>query len=98
MKRVVFHPMAEAELDASSDFYELREQGLGVDFEIEVGAGLHSVRMSPTRWPPDRNGARSLLLDRFPFRIVYLDQPESIWIVAVAHCSRRPGYWRKRLH
>jgi len=34
---------------------------------------------------------------RFPFRIVYELQPDRIWIVAVAHLSRRPGYWARRL-
>ena len=28
---------------------------------------------------------------------IYEDQPDRIWIVAVAHLSRRPGYWAQRL-
>jgi hypothetical protein len=33
----------------------------------------------------------------FPYAVVYIDQPERIWIVAVMNCKRRPGYWKERL-
>jgi len=36
-------------------------------------------------------------LPRFPYAVVYRDQPERIEIVAVAHAARRPGYWQNRL-
>jgi toxin ParE1/3/4 len=34
--------------------------------------------------------------DRFPYQIVYRISGDSVWIVAVMHQSRRPGYWKKR--
>jgi plasmid stabilization system protein ParE len=40
---------------------------------------------------------RSLLVQGFPYIVVYQDRPEECLIVAVAHTSRRPGYWRKRI-
>jgi toxin ParE1/3/4 len=30
---------------------------------------------------------------RFPYVVFYLDLEEYIWIAAVAHQRRRPGYW-----
>jgi mRNA-degrading endonuclease RelE of RelBE toxin-antitoxin system len=38
-----------------------------------------------------------LKVRRYPFRIIYLIQVDRIWIVAVAHLSRRPGYWSDRV-
>jgi hypothetical protein len=29
--------------------------------------------------------------------VIYLDQPERVWIVAVMHFKRKPGYWKQRL-
>jgi hypothetical protein len=29
--------------------------------------------------------------------MVYVLQPDRVWIVAVAHLSRKPGYWARRL-
>ncbi|MEI6231981.1 MAG: hypothetical protein WCT04_02950 [Planctomycetota bacterium] len=33
----------------------------------------------------------------FASNVVYTERPSTIWIVAVAHRSRRPDYWTKRL-
>jgi hypothetical protein len=37
------------------------------------------------------------VLKRFPYDIVVRELSEEILVVAVAHHSRRPGYWRDRL-
>ena len=97
MKVVRFHPQAEAEFGASVEYYEMREAGLGVDMEREVLRGMVEIRDAPHRWPVYGHGTRQYLLHRFPFRLVYLELPDALWIVAVAHCSRKPGYWKKRL-
>jgi toxin ParE1/3/4 len=95
--RVFFHPQAEEELDTSIGFYEDREPGLGLDLEREVLHGMFQIQDAPNRWPQHRHGTRKYLLKRFPFHLVYLDMPDALWIVAVAHCARRPGYWKERL-
>jgi hypothetical protein len=33
---------------------------------------------------------------RFPFSLIYRVDRDTIAILAVAHHSRRPGYWRRR--
>ena len=40
---------------------------------------------------------RRVLLKGFPIYIPYQICDDAIYIVAVAHASRRPGYWRNRL-
>jgi len=39
---------------------------------------------------------RSWLLTRFPYRLIYRVRDEDVYIVAIAHTSRRPGYWQNR--
>jgi len=39
---------------------------------------------------------RACPLKRFPYTIFYIDLDEQIWVGAVAHQSRRPGYWARR--
>jgi len=29
--------------------------------------------------------------------LFYAEEPEIIWILAVAHCARKPNYWLNRL-
>ena len=33
----------------------------------------------------------------FPYGILYTVERDSILILAVMHCSRKPGYWKRRL-
>ena len=33
----------------------------------------------------------------FPFSFIYFVEGESVFVVALAHQSRCPGYWRERL-
>ena len=96
MKPVKFHPQAESELAESVDFYNGRLSGLGDDFFVAVKLG-RQVQSDPLRRPLRRDGTRQIKLPRFPYAVVYRDQPERIEIVAVAHGARRPGYWRERL-
>jgi hypothetical protein len=48
-------------------------------------------------WPPYEGDTRRYLLKRFPFAVIYLTSEKKIQIVAVAHCKRKPGYWKERL-
>ena len=39
-----------------------------------------------------------MLLDRFPFGVVYrANTPHVLEMIAVMHLRRHPGYWRLRL-
>jgi hypothetical protein len=51
----------------------------------------------PERWPIGKNNTRRFLLWRFPFAILYSEQESVVTIWAVAHGSRRPQYWERRL-
>jgi toxin ParE1/3/4 len=35
-------------------------------------------------------------LNRFPYTVLYRVKNDEIFVTAVAHHSRRPGYWRRR--
>lgn len=41
--------------------------------------------------------ARSLCVNGSPYSLIYLIEKNGIVVVAVAHHSRRPGYWKDRL-
>ena len=91
-----FHPEAEAELAAAALFYEARVGGLGRRFAAEVQRVITLIREYPDAGAPVRLPVRRVLVDRFPYAIVYRREPESVHILAVAHLQKRPGYWPRR--
>ena len=97
MKRVAYHRLAAAELIESARFYDQRRTGLGDEFLSAVDAVQELIRKQPELGRRGLLGTLSFRTRRFPFRVVYELQPDRIWIVAVAHLSRRPGYWARRL-
>ena len=97
MKPVIIDSEAENELSDSVAFYERRQPGLGLEFEAAARAAVQMIQADPERHPVQKNGARRLVMERFPFVIHYVELPSAIWILAFAHTSRRPGYWRRRL-
>ena len=98
MKAVEYHPLAYEELIDSAEYYEERAELLGESFLDEVERAVADVSESPERWPYFLLNSRRRLLDRFPYSVVYLVEAERIYILAVMHLRRRPGYWRKRLN
>ena len=47
---------------------------------------------------PLKNDILVYRLKKFPFGIIYKIYKSELLIVAVAHHSRKPGYWEDRLH
>lgn len=93
----LFHPDAAIEAFEAQDWYAERDDLAAAAFAHEVGLVIRSIAESPERYPRDLHGTRRIIFPRFRFSIVYLELGELIWIVAIAHQRRRPGYWRERL-
>jgi len=88
---------AEVELWNAVAFYEIKAPGLGLDFAGEIEKSVQVIRRSPEIRPLRDDGTRRYINKHFPYIIVYIYLSNHIWIVAIAHCKRRPGYWKSRL-
>jgi len=91
-----YHPAASAELVAAGRFYEERSPGLGHQFLDAVEASLATLRSNPLLGRSDAHGRRRWLIRRFPYLIVYRVEGSFLHVLAVAHTSRKPGYWEFR--
>lgn len=96
--KVRFHRLAVEEIDHEVDYYESRQPGLGSELEDEIDAVLDLIQRFPKAAPQWKGRAdrRVALLERFPFTLPYLIAGEVVVVLALAHTSRRPGYWSKR--
>lgn len=91
-----FHPEAEREALGSASWYAERSPVAGRAFLLELNAVVERILEAPERWPISFSGTRRIGFYRFPFNIFYRVMKDSVEIVAVAHQSRRPGYWQFR--
>ncbi|MBM3333096.1 type II toxin-antitoxin system RelE/ParE family toxin, partial [Candidatus Sumerlaeota bacterium] len=58
--------------------------------------GLDRIGEFPLLWPIYEGEYRRCLLKRFPYGLIYRIETERIYVMAVAHLHREPGYWKKR--
>jgi plasmid stabilization system protein ParE len=91
------HPEAEEDLREAAGHYRERagsslSQSLFTEFERSVNVVLQHPGLGAL-W---RHGKRRYIMRRFPYSLIYTIVAEEIRILAVAHHSRRPGYWRRR--
>jgi plasmid stabilization system protein ParE len=87
----------EAELREAVGYYEDKRPGLGLDFARAVETSVESVRRFPVRWPVRDDSTRRYLIQHIPYIVVYLFERDQVWVIAVAHCKRQPGYWSERI-
>ncbi len=93
----LLHPEADEEFAVAIRYYSEISPELGVRFYREMERLLREACEQPERFWKFSPPARRHLSDTFPYAVIFLEKPEHIWIVAVMHMKRRPGYWRERL-
>jgi plasmid stabilization system protein ParE len=92
-----FHPEAEQELYEAASRYESEVSELGFRFADEVERVILLLLDHPELGSRLDDELRHFVLRRFPFSVVYAVASDVVYIVAVAHGSREPGYWRPRV-
>jgi len=93
---VRLHPEALAEYGAAVGFYEERAPGLGREFFEEVQRILRMVGENPGIGSPFELPFRRAYCRRFPFAVVYREERDVLWVQAIMHLRREPGYWKSR--
>ncbi len=94
--RVEFHPDALREVEDAQASYEARSVIAASAFLRKLSLAIQRVREALDSHAVAEAGTRRLLLDRFPFTIYYRLVKEAVIVAAVAHQTRRPGYWSTR--
>ncbi|HAM73795.1 MAG TPA: plasmid stabilization protein [Verrucomicrobiales bacterium] len=97
MKRAVFHPEASREYLDAIEYHAAIRVELGERFDSEIQRLVDEISRDPQRFLRIHPPVQRALSPEFPYSVVYLDQPDRVWIVAVMHAKRRPGYWKKRV-
>lgn len=92
---------AETEAEDAAKWYEGKRAGLGDEFLAAVDVAIELIEVNPkigSRLPGvSGEDVRRVLVHRFPYHVVYIELPDRIQVLAVAHERRRPGYWADRI-
>jgi toxin ParE1/3/4 len=91
----------EEELRAAVAWYEAQRSDLGAALLAEVQRVIDLIENVPgvgAQVPRVRTRyeTRRIPLRRFPYVVVYRERTEVSQVIAFAHTSRKPGYWRSR--
>ena len=93
------HSEAREEFLSAVSRYEAEVPGLGGRFITEFDRCIALLLESPAMGSPIGPRLRRFVLDdHFPYSVVYAVLGQTLYVVAVAHGSRRPGYWKRRAH
>ena len=96
MPEITFHPDVAIEVKASYEWYQNQAEGLGDDFLSEIESAYQTITELPNTWPKFKHNYRRFLLSKFPFSIIYRLSGDKLFVVAIMHNSRKPGYWQGR--
>jgi toxin ParE1/3/4 len=97
VKPHIFHPQADEEYVQAVQYYAGIALELGGRFHAEIERLIAQIRAAPERFRAFDPPVRRHFSRDFPYAVIFLDNPDYVWIVAVMHMKRRPRYWRKRL-
>lgn len=83
-------------------WYDEQCEGLGTKFLDALTQLLQRIESTPFQFPKivgenEQRHLRHGVLRRFPYCVVFeVKDDQSLLILAVAHTSRDPNYWRNR--
>lgn len=94
---VTFHRLAAEEFRQARSLYARQSRRTALRFIQAMDAALQQIADGPERWPLYDDRHRWVKIKKFPYLLIYRPMGEDrLTVVAVAHTSRRPGYWRRR--
>lgn len=88
---------AKDELFEAVGYYENKSKGLGLDLQKEIKSAIEIIRRFPECCASRKDETHRYLIQRFPYLLIYLYHNNHIWILAFAHCKRKPEYWSQRI-
>ncbi|MFM7136916.1 MAG: type II toxin-antitoxin system RelE/ParE family toxin [Planctomycetota bacterium] len=85
---------AEAEYAAAASWYAQRSLAAAEGFTEAVAAAFRRILDRPQWGAACDDVHRQVIVRGYPSQIIYrIVDPDTMLVVAVAHCSRTPNYW-----
>ena len=97
MTEVYFQRDAAREYRSARKWYAARSPRAAERFRMAVAAAVECIEKSGKSLPVLEGSYHRVRVKRFPYVLIFRQGVSGEFrVVAVAHTSRRPGYWRGR--
>jgi plasmid stabilization system protein ParE len=97
VKEIVHHPEAKRDMVAAARFYEDPMAALGLRFLKSLDVTILKIASNPKLYAFCEKPIRSCRVNGFPYRVLFVDEPGYVLILAISHLARRVGWWRYRV-
>lgn len=91
------HPEAALEMVEEAAYLEQQLQGYGSLFLVTAASLRDKIALFPLMYPERMRDIRFCTMPVFRYVMPYHVRGDEIVVLAYAHTSRRPGYWRSRI-
>lgn len=88
---------AEAEYTNAAVYYEEARDGLGERFVEAVELTIRNICDRPDSFRLISPRVRRGLVRGFPYGVLFAVASDRVYVLAVMHLHRKPGYWSDRL-
>jgi plasmid stabilization system protein ParE len=95
---VLFHRLATRDFVMARRSYRRRSPRAEARFVTAVADALHAIQTNPLLAAPYQGNHRWQPVRRFSY-VIYFEPiaAGTVYVYAVAHAHRRPGYWLRRV-
>ena len=89
--KLMIRVAAQAEAAEIHDWYKARSKGLGSRFADVLEECLRSIQRNPTGLQTRKGKFRHDRVARFPYRVVFTLDGDTVFVYQIRHTSRRPS-------
>ena len=96
MMNIKLHPKAENDLKQALDYYSKINLDLEKKFIDSLDLTFHKILDFPNLYKYETKTSQKVLMDKFPYIVIYEQYKNIIMILAIFHTSRNPIYLQDR--
>jgi plasmid stabilization system protein ParE len=86
------------DLEEATRFYFHEDPNVELRFAECIDNAIEQVASRPNSWPTTAGDIRRYVVEVFPYSLIYSIEVDHVLILAVAHQSRDPEYWKDRIN
>ncbi|MEZ4265989.1 MAG: type II toxin-antitoxin system RelE/ParE family toxin [Myxococcota bacterium] len=94
--RVRLARLAQQDIAAATEWYELQRRGLGARLLASVDRALRDAGDNPLRFAMIHGTVRRAMIEGFPYAAYFVVLEDYVRVVAVVHIRRDPEAWQSR--